>query len=262
MEEKLILQAKHISKIFFSDKNDAEAISDVSIDVRKNEFVVLLGPGQCGKTVFLNILAGLMPATSGEVVLEGNRMSGVDTRIGFIFQKIGLYEWKTTIENVEIGLKYKGVPKDERRKVAQKFIDLVGLHGFENSYPKQLSGGMKQRVGIARAYTANPEILLMDEPFGALDAQTRYSMQEEILRIWSQEKRTIVFVTNNIEEAVYLGDRIIQFSKCPAHVKKEYDLSCLPRPRDYIDQKFLEIREKISENEELTIDQSKGSDHA
>jgi NitT/TauT family transport system ATP-binding protein len=254
MEEKLRLQAIHISKTFFSAKGDTDAIEDISLDVRENEFLVLLGPGQCGKTVLLNIIAGLVKATSGEVMIEGKPIRNVDPRLALIFQKIGLFEWMTTLENVEIGLKYKGVPKVERRRIAQHYIDMVGLTGFENSYPKQLSGGMKQRVGIARAYTANPEILLMDEPFGALDAQTRYSMQSEILKIWAQEKRTILFVTNNIEEAVYLGDRIVQFTERPSRVKKVYDLASLTRPRDYLNDEFMKIRTEISENEELTLE--------
>lgn len=253
MEKDVTLQAEHISKTFFSEKGDTEAIEDISICVKKNEFLVLLGPGQCGKTVFLNILAGLENATSGSVSIDGKPVKGVCGKIGFVFQKTGLFEWKTAMENTEIGLKYKGVPKKERRETAKKYLKLVGLEGFEHSYPVQLSGGMKQRVGIARAYTANPEILIMDEPFGALDAQTRYSMQEEILKIWSREKRTVIFVTNNIEEAVYLGDRIIQFTQRPARVKKEYDLSFLSRPRDYVSEEFLKIRTEISDNEELTL---------
>jgi len=254
VEKRLILQAKNISKTFFSEKGDNNAIQDISIDVCENEFLVLLGPGQSGKTVFLNIVAGLLSPTSGQIMLKGKPITGVDHRISFVFQKMGLFEWKTTMENVEAGLKYKGVPKDERRRIAQKYIDLVGLTGFERAYPKQLSGGMKQRVGIARAYTANPEILLMDEPFGALDAQTRYSMQDDILKIWSRDKRTIIFVTNNIEEAVYLGDRIIQFTERPARVKKEYTLDHMPRPRNYVDKEFLRIRTLISDNEELTLE--------
>lgn len=250
----MILECTNISKTFFSKDKDIDAIEDVSISVRENEFLIILGPGQCGKTVFLNILCGLLKPTSGEVRLNGERIEGVDQRFGFVFQKTGLYEWKTTIENVELGLKYQGMPKKERREIAQKYIDMVGLHGFEDAYPKQLSGGMKQRVGIARAYTANPEILLMDEPFGALDAQTRYAMQDEILRLWSSEKRTVIFVTNNIEEAIFLGDRIIQFGQRPAKVKKIYDLSHLSRPRDYVDQEFLRIRTEISDNEELTLE--------
>lgn len=254
MAEELVLQAKNISKTFFAKGKDLDAIDDVSIDVRQNEFLIILGPGQCGKTVFLNILCGLLKPTFGEIILGGKPVKGPDPRFGFIFQKTGLFEWKTTMQNVELGLKYKGISKKERRGISQKYIDLVGLQGFENAYPKQLSGGMKQRVGIARAYTSGPDILLMDEPFGALDAQTRYAMQEEILKIWQTEKRTVIFVTNNIEEAIYLGDRIIQFSERPAKVKEIYDLSNLPRPRNYMEQEFLRIRTVISDNEELTLD--------
>lgn len=254
MEEKIILQADHIAKTFFSQKGDTDAIEDISIDVRENEFLVLLGPGQCGKTTFLNIIAGLVKATSGTIKLDGKPISGTDSRIAMVFQKTGLYEWKTAMENAELGLKYRNVPKAERRKTAQKYLELVGLQGFENSYPHSLSGGMKQRVGIARAYTANPEILLMDEPFGALDAQTRYAMEEEILRIWQTEKRTIVFVTNNIEEAVTLGDRIIQFTERPAKVKRVYDLSSLERPRSHVSEDFMRIRQEIAANEALTLE--------
>ena len=249
-----MLEVDHIAKTFFSDKGDTDAIEDISIDVRENEFLVLLGPGQCGKSTFLNIIAGLVKPTSGTIKLDGKEITGTDQRIAMVFQKTGIYEWKTAMENTELGLKYRGVGKTERREVAQKYLDLVGLHGFENAYPHALSGGMKQRVGIARAYTAGPEILLMDEPFGALDAQTRYAMEEEILRIWGAEKRTVIFVTNNIEEAVTLGDRVIQFTERPARVKKVYDLSDLPRPRSQVSPEFLRVRQEIAANEELTLE--------
>lgn len=254
MEKKVMLEVDHIAKTFFSDKGDTDAIEDISIDVRENEFLVLLGPGQCGKSTFLNIIAGLVKPTSGTIKLDGKEITGTDQRIAMVFQKTGIYEWKTAMENTELGLKYRGVGKKERREVAQKYLDLVGLHGFENAYPHALSGGMKQRVGIARAYTAGPEILLMDEPFGALDAQTRYAMEEEILRIWGAEKRTVIFVTNNIEEAVTLGDRVIQFTERPARVKKVYDLSDLPRPRSQVSPEFLRVRQEIAANEELTLE--------
>ncbi len=254
MEKKIILEASHISKTFFSSSGDMDALEDISLNVRENEFLVLLGPGQCGKSVLLNIVAGLVRPTSGIISLNGKPITGTNPSIAFVFQRTGLYEWKTALENVEIGLKYKGVPKAERRKIAMEYLELVGLSGFENTYPKALSGGMKQRVGIARAYATSSSILLMDEPFGALDAQTRYSMQEEILRIWNEHKRTVIFVTNNIEEAVYLGDRIIQFTERPARVKKEYDLNYLPRPRNYVDSQFLKLRTEISDNEELTLE--------
>ncbi len=254
MEEKIILQADHVAKTFFSNKGDTDAIEDITIDVRENEFLVLLGPGQCGKTTFLNIVAGLVKPTSGTIRLDGKEITGTDRRIAMVFQKTGLYEWKTAMENAELGLKYRKVSKEERRKVAQKYLDLVGLHGFENTYPHALSGGMKQRVGIARAYTAGPEILLMDEPFGALDAQTRYAMEEEILRIWETERRTVIFVTNNIEEAVTLGDRVVQFTERPARVKRIYDLSGLKRPRSHVSEEFLRVRQEIAAQEELTLE--------
>lgn len=253
MAKEIILKTEHIAKTFFSNKGDTDTIEDVSIDVEKNEFLVLLGPGQCGKTVFLQIICGLMKPTMGKVYIDNQPVEDVSSKVGFVFQKTGLYPWKTTMQNVEIGMKYRGIPKKERREIAQKYIDLVGLHGFEYHFPGQLSGGMKQRVGIARAYAANAEILIMDEPFGALDAQTRYSMQDEILNIWEKEKRTIIFVTNNIEEAVYLGDRIIQFTDRPAKVRQEYVLDMLARPRDYMDETFLAKRSEISNNEEAVM---------
>lgn len=253
MDEKRIrLKLTDISQSYVVNNEVHHAVSDVSLDVYDNEFLVLLGPGHCGKSVLLNIIGGLEKQISGNLYLDGEKLEGSDKRIGMVFQKLALMPWKTVMGNVEFGLQIAGVDKETRRKTAQKYIDLVGLTGFEKSYPNQLSGGMKQRVGIARAYTNNPEILLMDEPFGQLDAQTRYAMQEEIQKIWQQEKRTIVFVTNNIEEAVYLGDRIILLSKCPATVKQIYDIN-LPRPRNTVDQEFLRIRKEVSENTDLAL---------
>ena len=199
-EKKISLKLKHISQSYIVDNKVFDAVVDVSLDVYKSEFLVVLGPGRCGKTVLLNMIAGLEKPVDGEILLDGEALKGSDERIGMVFQKRALMPWKTVMENVEFGPKLKGIPKKERRETAQKYIDLVGLQGFEKSYPNELSGGMKQRVSIGRAYTNNPEILLMDEPFGALDAQTRYAMEEEVQRIWQQEKRTVIFVTNNIEE--------------------------------------------------------------
>jgi len=252
-ENKVILKINNLSKTFEDKKGNAiKAVDQVSFDVYDNEFLVLLGPGQCGKTVMLNIIAGLLEPDEGEVRLDGEVVNGHDPRIGMVLQKTALMPWKTVMENTEIGPKWRGVPKKERRIKAKSYIDLVGLSGFENSYPAQLSGGMKQRVGIARAYTNDPEILIMDEPFGALDAQTRYSMEEEVARIWQQEKRTVIFVTNNIEEACYLGDRIILFSERPARIKEIY-VNNLPRPRDMVSDEFMKLRTKISDNTDLAI---------
>jgi len=246
------MEINGISKTFFSDKGYFTAIKDVSFDVNDGEFLVILGPGRCGKTVLLNIIAGLEQQTGGTVVYNGREWKGVNPEISMVFQKLALMPFKTVMENVELGLKFRGMSKGQRRELAQHYIELVGLKGFEKSYPTQLSGGMKQRVGIARAYAADPKLLIMDEPFGQLDAQTRYQMQEEILRIWEKEKRTVIFVTNNIEEACYLGDRIILLSDCPATVKEVYPIS-IPRPRDMVSEEFLNLRTVISDNTDLAI---------
>ena len=246
------MEINGISKTFFSDKGYFTAIKDVSFDVNDGEFLVILGPGRCGKTVLLNIIAGLEQQTEGKVVYNGREWKGVNPEISMVFQKLALMPFKTVMENVELGLKFRGMSKGQRREIAQHYIELVGLKGFEKSYATQLSGGMKQRVGIARAYAADPKLLIMDEPFGQLDAQTRYQMQEEILRIWEKEKRTVIFVTNNIEEACYLGDRIILLSDCPATVKEVYPIS-IPRPRDMVSGEFLKLRTVISDNTDLAI---------
>ncbi len=253
MEQKEVrLSVSHLTKEFDTKEGKLLTVDGIDLDVYDNEFLVLLGPGHCGKTVFLNMLSGLEYPTSGTIRLDGEMIEGNDSRIGMVFQKWSLLPWKTVMENVEIGPKFRGVPKKERREIAQKYIELVGLKGFENAYPSQLSGGMKQRVGIARAYTNSPEILIMDEPFGALDAQTRYAMEEEIVKIWQKEKRTIIFVTNNIEEAVFLADRIVLFSQRPAKIKAIYE-NTLARPRDNISPDFLALRKEISDNSDLAI---------
>jgi len=246
------MEIQGISKTYFNQKDYFTAIEDVSFDVQDGEFLVLLGPGRCGKTVLLNIIAGLEEKTTGSVLYDGREIKGVNPEVGMVFQKTALMPFKTVMENVELGLKFAGMKKKERRDICQRYIDLVGLQGFENAYPAALSGGMKQRVGIARAYANNPKVLIMDEPFGALDAQTRYAMQNEILRIWEQEKRTIIYVTNNIEEAIYLGSRIVLLTQCPAKVKAEYPID-LPRPRNMVSPEFMALRTKISDNTDLSV---------
>lgn len=246
------IEVKHFSKVFFDRKGYFEAVHDVSFHVYEGEFLVILGPGRCGKSVLLNMIAGIEEKTSGELLYNQQRWEGPNPEFSMVFQKTALLPFKTVMENVELGLKFKGVCKEERKRICQKYIDMVGLQGFENAYPSELSGGMKQRVGIARAYATSPELLIMDEPFGALDAQTRYAMQNEILHIWEKEKRTILFVTNNLEEACYLGERIILLSKSPAVVKKEYIVN-LPRPRDMLSSNFMDLRMQISDHTDLSI---------
>ena len=246
MDAKPKLSLRHISQRYVVDDKVMDALRDISLDVYDNEFLVILGPGHCGKSVLLNIIGGLEKPAAGQVEIDGEPVSGSDSRIAMVFQKLALMPWKTVMQNVEFGPQISGVPKGPRRELAQKYIDLVGLGGFEKSYPNQLSGGMKQRVGIARAYTNNPEILLMDEPFGQLDAQTRYSMQEEVQRIWQRERRTVIFVTNNIEEAVYMAERILILSNKPTTIKEEVVVD-LPRPRDVTDPAFTDIRRYVTD---------------
>ena len=246
------VEVQNLSKIFYSKDSYFEVVNDVSFDVYDGEFLVLLGPGRCGKTVLLNMLLGIETKASGKITVEGKAPQTVTSGISMVFQKKALLPFKTVMENVELGLKFRKVEKTKRRAICQKCIDLVGLNGFENSYPHELSGGMQQRVGIARAYAVNPDILIMDEPFGALDAQTRYQMEEELLHIWEKERKTIIFVTNNIEEAVYLADRIILLSACPAHVKEVFQID-LPKPRDLFDREFLRIRDQIEEQTDLSL---------
>ncbi len=242
----VILSCEHLKKSYQTPEGEKVVIEDISLSVKENEFVVLFGAGQCGKTTMINLLSGLEESTSGTVMLDGKVVKGPAPERGVVYQTISLFPWLTTMGNVEYGPKVRGMSKAERRKRAQHYIDLVGLQGFENVFPVKLSGGMKQRVGIARAYCNDPRVLFMDEPFGALDAQTRYLMQEELEKICSKERKTVVFVTNNIEEALYLADRIIVMRNCPSTIKKEYQID-LPRPRDYVDPEFLRLRKEITE---------------
>lgn len=241
-----LLVCDHIAKTFETKDTNLEVLKDISIDVAENEFVVLLGPGQCGKTTLVNIMAGLEPASAGEICFRGKPIINANPKLAVVYQTLALFPWKTVMQNVEFGPKMRRIGRAERRKRAQYFIDLVGLTGFENSFPAQLSGGMRQRAGIARAYCNDPDVLLMDEPFGHLDAQTRYSMQEAIEQIWSKEKRAVLFITNNIEEGVYLADRIIVLTNSPTVIKSEVVID-LPRPRDYVSPEFLAYRSKVSE---------------
>lgn len=239
------VECEGISKIFESKNGSFPVIDSINLNAKSNEFLVLFGPGQCGKTTLLKIIAGLEPATTGTVKINGKLITKPDPICGLVYQTTALFPWLTVMGNVEYGPRVRGIAKAERRKKAHYYINLVGLQGFENAFPIKLSGGMKQRVGIARVYCNEPIIMLMDEPFGHLDAQTRYLMQEELERIWKIEKRTIIFVTNNIEEAIYLADRIIVLKNCPTSIKAEYVID-LPRPRDYTSPGFLKIRQEIT----------------
>lgn len=240
-----VIVCSQISKTFETSRGSVHVVDNVNLTVKENELVVLFGPGQCGKSTMINCMSGLETVTEGSVEVSGKLVTKPGPDRGVVYQRMALFPWLTVMGNVEYGPKVRGVPRKERRERAQHYIDLVGLTGFEKSYPNQLSGGMQQRVGIARAYCNEPDVLFMDEPFGHLDAQTRYMMQEDLMRIWEKEKRTVVFVTNNIEEAIYLADRIVVMTNCPTKIKAEYSID-LPRPRNYVDPEFLRLREEIS----------------
>jgi len=250
-----MLEVRQLSKVFF-EQNDPRkpglvALYDISLSVRKNEFVSLLGPSGCGKTTLIRIVAGLLPADRGEVFVNGREVTAPGRERCMVFQQFGLLPWRTVLSNVEFGLEIEGTPKEERREISEKYLELVGLKGFENYYPHQISGGMQQRVGIARALSKKPDILLMDEPFGAVDAQTREQLQEELLKIWAQTDTTVLFVTHSIDEAVYLSDRVVVMQARPGRIKEEVAVD-LPRPRwegdVKADPRFAQLRALLRES--------------
>ncbi|MGN0337652.1 MAG: ABC transporter ATP-binding protein [Lachnospiraceae bacterium] len=246
--EQYRLQAIDLTKIFDDGKKGpVTAIDHVNLEVKDGEFVMIVGPSGCGKTTLINILGGLNTATSGEVLLDGKPVQGPGADRGMVFQGYSLFPWLSVQKNVEFGLKMKKMPKAQRAEQAKKFIDLVGLTGFENALPKQLSGGMKQRVAIARTLANEPEILLMDEPFGALDAQTRVVMQELLADISKKTKTTILFITHDIDEAVLLGDRIYVMSRRPGTIREVLDVN-IPGVRNHeslVLPEFLATKKKI-----------------
>ncbi len=242
------IQAKDVSLTFRpKNREPVAALRELSLDVGKGEFVSIVGPSGCGKSTFLNILLGLIKPDTGLMQLDGARITGPGQDRAMVFQEFGLLPWRTVLGNVELGLELKGVESSIRRKRAQELIEMAGLAGFEAHYPHELSGGMKQRVGLARALATDPEVLLMDEPFAALDAQTRDLMQAELLQIWERTKKTVIFVTHSIEEAAYLSDRVVVMSARPGRTKTSIRIN-LPRPRDYemrLSAKFNEIKAEI-----------------
>ena len=211
-------------------KQQIAALQDFNLDIREGEFFTLLGPSGCGKSTFLNVLAGLARKSGGSISIDGQPASGINREQGVVFQGYALFPWRTVLQNIEVGLEIRKIPKRERRETAEQFLHLVGLAGFGQRYPHELSGGMRQRVAIARSLAYSPSLLLMDEPFAALDAQTREILQSELLRIWEQHKTTIVFITHSLDEAIYLSDRIAVMTHRPGRVKSVLDIA-LPRPR-------------------------------
>lgn len=240
------IQVRKACKKFIHNGKEFNVLDNVSLDINKGEFICLLGPSGCGKSTLLNAIAGFDHLTEGSVIIDGQEVSEPTINHITIFQNYGLLPWRNVIRNVELGLETKKIPKEERKIIAQKYIDLVGLTGLEKRHPAQLSGGQQQRVSIARGLTVDPDIIFMDEPFGALDAITRMKLQEDILRISRQEKKTIIFVTHDIEEAVFLADRIVVMMANPGRIKSIVKVP-LGHHRDRIASDFLYVRDKILE---------------
>ncbi len=229
----IVLEVKNLEKVYTLDEvglSKVEALKNINMTVNKGEFISIVGPSGCGKSTLFGIIRRLVESTSGDVVIKGERIKGPHPAIGMVFQEDSAFPWLTTIENVEFGLRMCGVNKGERRSRAKYMIELVGLSGFENHYPGELSGGMRQRVAIARTLVMDPEIILMDEPFGALDEQTRVILGEELLQIWEKIGATILFITHSISEAVMLSDRIFIMSGRPGTFKRMINVD-IPRPR-------------------------------
>jgi NitT/TauT family transport system ATP-binding protein len=225
------IDARHVGKIYIDGHGDpTSALEDFNLQVEENEFVAIVGPSGCGKTTFLMMVAGLENVSSGELFLENCPVDGPDPRHAIVFQEYLLFPWRTVRQNVEFGPEVRGVTKEKRQQIADKYIGLVGLEGFEKRYPHELSGGMKQKAAIARALANEPKVLLMDEPFASLDALTREMLQQELLRIWQQTEATVLFVTHSISEAVYLADKVVVMSKRPGRIRGIVSID-LPRPR-------------------------------
>lgn len=233
-----------LSKVFRRDDKETVVIRDFTLDIKQGELVSIVGPSGCGKTTILRLIAGLEQATSGEVRIGDKVCSGPGPDRGMVFQDFALFPWRNVRKNVEFGMEVSGLPKEERAARAKKYIEIVGLEKFAESRIYELSGGMKQRVGIARALVTNPDVILMDEPFGALDAQTRNIMQAGLIRILDKTDQTIVFVTHSVDEAIFISDRIVILSKRPAVIKEIVEIPW-PRPRDRSDPEFTALRKRI-----------------
>jgi NitT/TauT family transport system ATP-binding protein len=243
------LMARDVTIHYWLERSSSAflAVDRVNLDVQEGEFLAIVGPSGCGKSTFLNAIDGLLPISGGSLTLDGRAISRPGRDRAMVFQQPNLLPWRTVTGNVVYGLELQGRPMGEAREHARRFIELVGLHGFADAYPSELSGGMQQRVNLARALAIDPEMLLLDEPFAALDAQTREFMQLELLRIWSATRKTAIFVTHDIKEAVYLADRVVAFSGRPGRVRQIYEID-LPRPRPLSikrEQRFLAYEDAI-----------------
>jgi len=239
-----VISVKDLSLSFPGKKGGfpIEVLRSINLEVKRGEFVCIVGPSGCGKTTLLNIVTGFLKQSQGDVLVQGAPVTGPDPRRVFVFQDNGVFPWLTVEQNIEFGLARRS--RKEQREIVHRYVQMVGLTGFEKAYPRELSGGMRQRVEIARALAPNPEIIYMDEPFGALDFITRLKMRADLTRIWQEEKKTILFVTHDIEESVQLADRVVVLSSRPGTIRKQVQID-LPRPRDLDSPEYLETRDEI-----------------
>jgi ABC-type nitrate/sulfonate/bicarbonate transport system ATPase subunit len=238
------VRVRGLSKVFHTNGHEVRVLDDIDLDVRDGELVCILGPSGCGKSTLLNIVGGFLSASSGEVTIDGAPVRDPDPRRIFVFQERGVFPWLTVEGNIGFGI--SGLAPAEKAARIAHYVRLVGLEGFENAYPQELSGGMKQRVEVARALAVNPDVLYLDEPFGALDSITRLVMRGELLRIWEAEKKTILFVTHDIDESVQLADRVVVLSARPGSIRRIVDID-LPHPRDLSSPRYLALRDSILE---------------
>lgn len=246
-EKRVKVQIDNVRKIFETRNGEMVALDGVSLDIHENEFICVVGPSGCGKSTLLNIIAGLLEPTSGRITCNGELVTGTGTERGVVFQQYALFPWLTVKKNIMFGLELQKKPKAEIDEVVKKYLKMVQLEEFADHYPKELSGGMKQRVAIARAYAVNPEVLLMDEPFGALDAQTRTQLQSELLEMWEKERKTCFFITHDVDEAIILAQKVIIMSARPGRIKEIVDID-IPYPRTQetkMTPEFLKLRNHI-----------------
>lgn len=258
------LWVRDLNQVFTSTNGKTTvAIKNVNLQIADQEFVAIVGPSGCGKSTLLNILAGLIKPSKGEVLLDGKTMHGISSRIGYMSQADSLLPWRTVLDNVALGLEIKGVPKVKRNSLARELIARTGLNGFEDSFPSELSGGMRKRVAIIRILALDPEILFMDEPFGALDVFTKEMLQDDILKLWQETKKTIVFVTHDLAEAITLADRVVLMTSRPSTIKSEYNIP-LARPRSALETRFepqfVELQKLIWNDLRAEVITAKGGD--
>lgn len=233
-----------VSKAFRNKGSVFKSLDGISLDIKEGEFLCVLGPSGCGKSTILRLIAGLDKPSSGEILMDNEAIYGPDYKRGMVFQEYSLFPWRSVIDNVAFSLEMKGMGEEDRYKIAEEYLKTVGLHKFKESKPHELSGGMKQRVAIVRSLAGDPEVLLMDEPFGALDVQTRNQLQRDLLKIWEDQGKTIIFVTHSVDEAVFLGDRVVLMSKGPGKISKVFNVD-IKRIRDRLDPEFLKLKQEI-----------------